>query len=130
MSTEFNNEGSWHCSSVPHHHHACKSELCTLGIGETAGFVVNALRPIHVVCVYACTCVVCECVTMPIVQYPIDSNTVNCFSPPSTILSANEQGVPSESYLQEVREQLEERREEPEENQHQRETRSVSDDAG
>ena len=34
-----NNEGSCHCSSVPYH--ACRSELCTLGIGETAGFVVN-----------------------------------------------------------------------------------------
>ena len=58
------------------------------------------------------------------------SFTVNCFSPPSTILSANEQGVPSESYLQEVREQLEERRQESEENQHQRQTRSASDNAG
>ena len=55
---------------------------------------------------------------------------LNCFSPRYTTLSANEQGVPSESYLQEVREQLEERREEPEENQHQRETRSASDNAG
>ena len=55
---------------------------------------------------------------------------INCFSPPSTTLSANEQGVPSESYLQEVQEELEERREEPEENQHQRETRSVSDNTG
>ena len=70
---------------------------------------------------------------MAIVQYPIDSKpscTVNCFSPHYTTLSANEQGVPSESYLQEVREQLEERREEPEESQYQRETRSVSDNAG
>ena len=50
-----------------------------------------------------------------------------CFSPPSTALSANEQGVPSESYLQEVREQLEERKEKPEEQRH---TRSVSDNAG
>ena len=58
------------------------------------------------------------------------SFTVNCFSPPSTALSANEQGVPSESYLEEVREQLEERREETEENQHQRQTRSASDIAG
>ena len=33
-----NNEGTCHCSSAPHH--ACKSELCTLGMGETAGFVV------------------------------------------------------------------------------------------
>lgn len=55
---------------------------------------------------------------------------ISCFSPPSTTLSANEQGVPSESYLQEVQEELEERREEPEENQHQRETRSVSDNTG
>ena len=55
---------------------------------------------------------------------------ISCFSPPSTILSANEQGVPLESYLQEVREQLEERREETEENQHQRQTRGVSDNAG
>ena len=53
---------------------------------------------------------------------------ISCFSPPSTTaLSANEQGVPSESYLQEVQEQLEERRKEPEE---QRQTRSVSDNAG
>ena len=43
------------------------------------------------------------------------------------MLSANEQGAPSESYLQEVREQLEERKEESEKNQHQRETRSASD---
>ena len=55
---------------------------------------------------------------------------ISCFSAPSTILSANEEGVPSESYLQEVREQLEERREKSEENQHQRQTRSVSDIAG
>ena len=71
--------------------------------------------------------------TIATVQYSIDSKpscTVNCFSPPSTILSTNEQGVPSESYLQEVQEQLEERREESEENQHQRQTRSVSDIAG
>ena len=71
--------------------------------------------------------------TIAVVQYPIDSKpscTVNCFSPPSTILSPNEHVVPSESYLQEVREQWEERREEPEENQHQRETRSASDIAG
>ena len=33
-----NHEGSCHCSSAPYH--ACKSELCTLGIGETSGFVV------------------------------------------------------------------------------------------
>ena len=69
---------------------------------------------------------------MPIVQYPIDSKsscTVNCFTPPSTT-SANEQDVPSESYLQEVQGQLEERREESEENQHQRQTRSASDIAG
>ena len=58
------------------------------------------------------------------------SFTVNCFSPHSTILSTNEQGVPSESYLQEVQEQLEERREETEENQHQREARSASNNAG
>ena len=58
------------------------------------------------------------------------SFTVNCFSPPSTTLSTNEQGVPSESYLQEVQEQLEERREESEENQHQREARSASDNIG
>ena len=56
------------------------------------------------------------------------SFTVNCFS--TSTISANEQGVPSESYLQEVREQLEERREEPEESQHQRETRSTSDNTG
>ena len=71
--------------------------------------------------------------TIATVQYPINSKpscTVNCFSPPATVLSANEQVVPSESYLQEVREQLEERREETEENQHQREARSASDDAG
>ena len=52
--------------------------------------------------------------------------TVNCFSPPSTI-STNEQGVPSESYLQEVQEQLEERREKSEENQHQREASDIAD---
>ena len=55
---------------------------------------------------------------------------VNCFSPPSTTLSTNEQGVPSESYLQEVQEQLEERSQESEENQHQREARSASDNTG
>ena len=38
-STGSNNEGSCHCSNAPYH--ACKSALCTLGIGETAGFVVN-----------------------------------------------------------------------------------------
>ena len=71
--------------------------------------------------------------TITVVQYSIDSKpscTVNCFSPPSTTLSANEQVVPSESYLQEVQEQLEEMREKSEENQHQREARSASDDAG
>ena len=50
-----------------------------------------------------------------------------------TTTSAREQGVPSESYLQEVKEQLEEMRKEHEENQesqHQRETRSASDDTG
>ena len=46
------------------------------------------------------------------------------------MLSANKQGAPSESYLQEVREQLEERWEESEENQHHRETRSASDNTG
>ena len=70
---------------------------------------------------------------MTIVQHPIytlsQAALLTCFSPLSTALSANEQGVPSESYLQEVQEQLEERREEPE-NQHQREARSVSDNAG
>ena len=55
---------------------------------------------------------------------------ISCFSAPATALSANEQGVPSESYLQEVQEQLEERREESEENQHQREARSASDNTG
>ena len=55
---------------------------------------------------------------------------LNCFSSHSITLSANEQGVPSESYLQEVQEQLEERREESEENQHQREARSASDNTG
>ena len=73
------------------------------------------------------------CVTMAILQYPIyfkSSCTINCFSPPSTMLSGNEKSVPSESYLQEVWEQLEERREESEENQHQREARSVSDNTG
>ena len=58
------------------------------------------------------------------------SFTVNCFSPHSTMLSTNEQGVPSESYLQEVQEQLEERSQESEENQHQREARSASDNTG
>ena len=68
--------------------------------------------------------------TMTILQYPIYSKsscTINCFSPHSTMQSANEQSVPSESYLQEVWEQLEERWEESEENQHHRETRSASD---
>ena len=55
---------------------------------------------------------------------------ISCFSAPATALSANEQGVPSESYLQEVQEQLEGRKEETEENQHQRETRSASDNTG
>ena len=32
-----NNEGSCHCSSAPYR--ACKSELCTLGAGETASLV-------------------------------------------------------------------------------------------
>ena len=46
--------------------------------------------------------------------------------------SANEQSVPSEFYMQEVKEQLEETRKEHEiqESQHQRETRSVSDGTG
>ena len=47
--------------------------------------------------------------------------------------SANEQSVPSESYMQEVKEQLEETRKEHEEiqeSQHQRETRSASDGTG
>ena len=62
-------------------------------------------------------------------QYLKLSFTVNCFSTSSTS-SVNEQGVPSDYYLQEVWEQLEERREELEDNQHQREARSVSDNAG
>ena len=85
----------------------------------------------HPVCV--CVCLHLCCVTMAIVQYHKDSKpscTVNCFSSHSTILSANEQGVPSESYLQEVQEQLEERSQESEENQHQREARSASDNIG
>ena len=48
-----------------------------------------------------------------------------------TTTSAHEQSVPSEPYLLEVKEQLEEIRKEHEEiqnNQHQRKTRSVSDD--
>ena len=66
---------------------------------------------------------------MAILQYPVYSKSI-CFSPHSTMLSGNEQSVPSESYLQEVWEQLEERWEETEENQHQREARSVSDNTG
>ena len=66
-----------------------------------------------VVCVcrvcYIMYCVLCMCVYMHCgydyctVFLTLElSFTVNCFSPPSTILSANEQGVPSESYLREV----------------------------
>ena len=44
-----------------------------------------------------------------------------------TTTSAHEQGVPSESYLQEVKKQLENQHEE---NQHERKTRSASDDTG
>ena len=76
---------------------------------------------------YLCTCVVGIATVSQTLEL---SFKVNCFSPHSTILSTNEQGAPSESYLQEVREQLEERWEESEENQHQRETRSASDNTG
>ena len=52
--------------------------------------------------------------------------TANVSFPTSTT-GTNEEGVPSQSYLQEVREQLEEREAELEEKSHQRETRSASD---
>jgi len=54
------------------------------------------------------------------------------YQPALLTTSANEQSVPSESYKQEVKEQLEETRKEHEiqESQHQRETRSVSDGTG
>ena len=39
MRAGSNNEGSCHCSSAPYH--ACKSELCVLGAGETASLRVN-----------------------------------------------------------------------------------------
>ena len=54
------------------------------------------------------------------------------YQPALLTTSANEQSVPSESYVQEVKEQLEETRKEHEiqESQHQRKTRSVSDGTG
>ena len=52
--------------------------------------------------------------------------TANVSFPTSTT-GTNEEGVPSQSYLQEIQEQLEEREAELEEKHHQRETRSASD---
>ena len=57
---------------------------------------------------------------------------INLFSP-YYHLCYNEQSVPSESYLQDIKEQLEETRKEHkeiQESQHQRKTRSVSDGTG
>jgi len=48
---------------------------------------------------------------------------------PHTNAGTDEEGVPSESYLQEVREQMEKRREELEGNQHERVARSVPDNS-
>ena len=47
---------------------------------------------------YLCTCVVGIATVSQTLEL---SFKVNCFSPHSTILSTNEQGAPSESYLQE-----------------------------
>ena len=80
QSKSENNEGSYHCSSAPYH--ACKSELCTLGAGETAGFVVMCFNKLWwssvltTVCVcvlyhvFACCVSAYMCCGMATVQYP------------------------------------------------------------